>query len=112
MSFVDALIAAFAAVGFGGSVWFMAAYHSTTDGNWRTATPAGPVMMTASLILSTLFLLIMANRLIPGWKDWEPKDWLLAAVYAGYAFTPYSWIWLLRQAQRPRGEDTSHDLRP
>jgi hypothetical protein len=108
MSVVDVLTVIVTAVMLTGTLIFGIAYHVTTDGKWRTQTPAGMWLFTTNLLLGSLALLILLSRAAPWWLAWAGREWVLLAIYALYAIKPYWGLRLLRQAQRRRGEDSSH----
>lgn len=112
MSMVDALTVIVTVVMLLGTLIFAVAYHLTTDGKWRTATPAGRWLFTTNAVLGSLALVILLQRAAPWWAAWEGRKWLLLALYVLYAAKPYWGIRLLRQAQRSRGEEPRDESHP
>ena len=109
---VDLLTVIVTAVMLIGSVWFAIAYHLTTEGDWRTRTPAGLWLFTTNLVLGTLALVILLQRAAPWWAAWEGRAWVLLGLYAVYAIKPYWGLRLLRQAQQRDGEEPHDEPHP
>lgn len=107
MTTVDTVITGVALYGLIFTTIFIIRWHRVTGGRWATTTPAGHVLMTASLVIGAFALLILANRAIPAWRDWWFKDWILVAVYFAIFNTPVAWLRLLRLANRTARKDSA-----
>jgi hypothetical protein len=68
----------------------------------------GRFLMIRKLLLSALFILILANRVFPGWTGREAVTAILMMAFALQTFVPYR---LLVNAQRAQEKEAaSHDL--
>ena len=77
---------------------------------WRTRDGRpnhfGRFLMIRKLLLSSLFLLILANRVFPGWTGRSAVTAILMVAFALQTFVPYR---LLVSAQRAQGRDRTKE---
>jgi hypothetical protein len=79
---------------------------------WRhpdgTVNLFGRFLMIRKLLLSTLFGIILLNRLLPGWTGREAVTALLMLAFALHTFVPYR---LLSEAQKAQKKEAPHGQR-
>ena len=81
-----------------GSVWFIVAYQFKTSGKWL-GEEAGRFLMADRLVLSSLFLLILANQIFDHWPGREFVTILLYMVYCLFAWWPLRLLYKAEEQQ-------------
>lgn len=85
-----------AAVGLFACLLFVVRFHVETGGAWRD-NPFGRFLFFRKVLLASLFLLALANRITPGWIWQDLVTAVLFSAFAAQTFVPYR---LLLTAQR------------
>lgn len=101
-----------ATIGLFACVLFVARFHTKTGGAWwrhpdGRPNPFGRFLFFRKALLSALFLVVILNRVLPGW---EAQDFVTALVFLAFAvqtFVPYR---LLLQAQKDIDDQEARQL--
>lgn len=96
MSPYDMIMLAITGTGALGSLAFVLGYHFSSRGAWRKS-EAGRFMMAVYACLTSLFLLIIANRIF---GDWPGKSIVTVTLFTTYCIFAWWPLRLLSKANR------------
>lgn len=113
--FWDSLTIVSVVIGLIAALLFVIRYQYEVGFSWYRHTDGGPnhfgrFLMFRKLLLSGLFLLILANRVFPGWTGREAVTALLMFGFALQTFVPYRLLVTAQKAQEKQ-EATEDDVR-
>ncbi len=97
-------------IGLVAALAFVARYQYTAGWSWwrhpdGSVNLFGRFLMIRKLLLSGLFVLIIANRWFPGWTGREALTALLMLAFALHTFVPYRLLTEAQRAQKEAGKD-------
>lgn len=101
-----------ATVGLFASVLFVVRFHMKTGGSWwrhpdGRSNPFGRFLFFRKTLLSALFLVVITNRVFPGWSAQNFVTALVFMAFAIQTFVPYR---LLLQAQKDIDQQEARQL--
>ncbi len=103
--FGDVVTGVVALAGLISTGMFVIAYARRSGGAWSRS-EAGRYFMIHHALLAALFLLILANRIVPGWPG---RELVTSAILAGFVLHTFSAYKLLRTTDTERQD---HDSDP
>jgi hypothetical protein len=89
---------AITSVGLAGCVSFVLVYHRRSGGRWY-GTSEGRYLMATSVILASLFALILSFQIF---GEWPGRKFVAVLLYAAYAAFPWWLFWLLLRETKRR----------